>query len=108
MFPERQRRGSLHSISREKAVSREKAQNAQKKESFVLTETLTEWMTTVSTPSFSFCAFCAFSWPSIAVFRINICWAAQCHVPGIWHGLSALILFFDSLPGACVFTEGST
>src|SRR6266545_136929 len=71
MFPERQRRGSSHSISREKAVSREKAQNAQKKESFLLTETLTEWVTTVSTPSFSFCAFCAFSWPSIAVFRIN-------------------------------------
>jgi len=58
-------------INREKAVSRENAQKAQKKESVALTETFTEWVTTVSTPSFSFCAFCAFSRPSTAVFRIK-------------------------------------
>src|SRR6266567_5131870 len=59
----------MRTFIREKAVSHEKAQKAQKKESLALTETFTEWVTTVSTPSFAFCGFCAFSWPSTAVFR---------------------------------------
>ena len=59
----------MRTFIREQAVSHEKAQKAQKKESLALTETFTEWVTTVSTPSFSFCGFCAFSWPSTAVFR---------------------------------------
>jgi hypothetical protein len=62
------RRNRLNHLPKKKAVSREKA---QKKESFPLTETFTEWVTTVSIPSFSFCAFCAFSWPSTAVFRFT-------------------------------------
>ena len=57
------KQNGLEEKIREKAVSREKAQKAQKKGSFALPETFTEWVTTVSTPSLSFCAFCAFSWP---------------------------------------------
>src|SRR6266498_5666414 len=63
--------GTEESDHREKAVSHEKAQKAQKRDGFALTETFTEWVTTVSTPSFSFCAFCAFSRPSTAVFSSN-------------------------------------
>jgi hypothetical protein len=55
--------------SEKKQFSHEKAQKSQKKESFALTETFTEWVTAVSTPSFSFCVFFAFSWPTTAVFR---------------------------------------
>src|SRR6266850_1838304 len=78
----------LELFTRKKAVSRDKAQKAQKKESFALTETFTEWVTTVSTPSFSFCAFCAFSCPSTAVFRLirsrKRHWNSACRS----HGLS--------------------
>ena len=59
----------FEALNPEKAVSHEKAQKAQKKANFALTETFTEGVTTVSTPTFSLCAFCAFSWPSTAVFR---------------------------------------
>jgi hypothetical protein len=55
----------------EKPASHEKTQKAQKEESFALTGTVTEWVTAVSTRSFSFCAFCAFWWPSTGVFRMN-------------------------------------
>jgi hypothetical protein len=48
---------TFQTLTRENAVSREKAQKAQKKGSLALAETITEWVTTVSTPSLSFCAF---------------------------------------------------
>jgi cytosine/uracil/thiamine/allantoin permease len=59
-------------MNREKAVSREKAQKAQKQGRFALAETFTEWVKTVSTPSLSFCDFCAFSRPSTAVFGMKV------------------------------------
>jgi len=58
-------------LNPEKAVSHEKAQKAQKKERCALAETLTGSVTTDSIPPFSFCAFCAFLWPSTAVFRLK-------------------------------------
>jgi len=41
------------------------------KESFASAQTLTGSEATFSTPPFSFCASCAFSWPSISYFRFN-------------------------------------
>ena len=41
------------------------------KESFASAQTLTGSRATFSTPPFSFCAFCAFSWPSISYFTLN-------------------------------------
>ena len=57
----------------EKAVRHEKAQKAQRIEieGLALAMTLTVWVTPVSTPSFSFCAFCAFLRPFPAGFRMN-------------------------------------
>ena len=82
------RRGATRELSdmtmafnSEKAVSHDKAQKAQNppltpprrgtKEGLSSAQTLTGSGATFSTPPFSFCASCAFSWPSISYFGFN-------------------------------------
>ena len=52
-------------------LERHRTIETHRKESSALAETLTGSVTRVSTPPLSFCAFCAFLWPSTSVLRFT-------------------------------------